>query len=282
MTSLRNCDDLPIAAPTEFYGNTNVLSGSDPNIYGYGDLYVNNNLYVNNDAMFCQNVEVDGDIGISGKIKIEEGLTLKQDLGVSAYTYLNDLEVQGSTNIQDLTVDLGTTFNKTITINGDLNITGEITQTSSDRMITQIDQVAKIYDEKPLGTDGGTFPGGSWQTRDLTSVNQDGSFVNLSNNEFTLSVGHYILSFESPAYNVNSHQIRLYNVSDGSVETNGSTSYAPSTCTHSRLNHYLELTSSKTFRIEHRCSISQADNGYGIASNWGPEIYTNGIITKYT
>ena len=280
MTSLKNCDDLPIAAPTEFYGNTNILTGSDPNIYGYGDLYVNNNLYVNNDTMFCRNVEVEGDIGITGDMTVNS-LIVQHQLGVSCETHLSDLNAK-STTLQDLTVNLGTTFNRTITIDGDLNITGEITQTSSNRIISQIDQVAKIYDEKASGIDGGTFPGGSWQTRDLTSVNQDGSFASLSNNEFTLSSGHYILSFESPAYNVNSHQIRLYNVSDGSVETNGSTSYASSTCTHSRLNHYLELTSSKTFRIEHRCSISQADNGYGIASSWGPEIYTNGIITKYT
>ena len=282
MTSLRDCNDLPISAPTEFYGNTNVLSGSDPNIYGHGDLYVNNNLYVNNHSMFCQNVEVEGDIGITGELKIKKGLTLSEDLGVSSSTYLNDLEVKGQTIVEDLTVNLGTTFNNTITIDGDLNITGEITQTSNNRVLTKINEIAKISDEKSSGTDGGTFVAGSWQIRDLNTLAQNSSFASLSNNEFTLGAGSYIMFFESPAYNVNAHQIRLYNVTDGSVLANGTNSYASSSCTYSKLYQYVVLTTTKTFRVEHRCSASKVDNGYGIAGGWGPEIYTNGIITKYT
>ena len=280
MTSLRNCDDLPIAAPTEFYGNTNVLSGSDPNIYGHGDLYVNNNLYVNNHAMFCADVEMEGNMGITGDMNVNS-LTVQHQLGVSCVSHLNDLNAK-STTLQDLTVNLGTTFNNTITIDGDLNITGEITQISNNRILTKINEIAKLSDEKSSGTDGGTFVAGSWQIRDLNTLTQNSSFVSLSNNEFTLDEGSYIIFFESPAYNVNSHQIRLYNVTDGSVVANGTNSYASSSCTYSKLYQYLVLTSSKTFRVEHRCGVSKTDNGYGIAGGWGPEIYTNGIITKYT
>ena len=274
MTSLKDFDEIPLSAPTEFYGNTNVLSGSDPNIYGPGSLFVNDNLYVKNSAKIKNNLEVEGDLGITGKITISKGLTLSQDLGVSCATFLNDLDVTGSTKVEDLTVNLGTTFNNSVTIDGDLNITGNIIPHPSNNI-----QVAKIYDEKTSGTNGGTFAAGSWQIRDLNTITQSSSFITLSSNEFTLSSGSYIMEFEVPAWEVNSHQSRLYNVSDSTIETYGTNAYGGSP---SKIYHYITINTTKTYRIEHRCGLSNATNGFGIAGSWGPEIYTNGIITKYS
>src|SRR5690606_21247003 len=52
-------------------------------------------------------------------------------------------------------------------------------------------RVAYLKDVKPSGTAGGTFTSGSWQTRDLNTIEGDSSFVSLASNQFTLQPGTY-------------------------------------------------------------------------------------------
>jgi hypothetical protein len=47
-------------------------------------------------------------------------------------------------------------------------------------------QIARIYDSKTNGTQGGTFTSGAWQIRTLNTLRQSGIGVSLLSNEFTL------------------------------------------------------------------------------------------------
>ena len=149
-----------------------------------------------------------------------------------------------------------------------------------------IGNVARIWDQKPNNTPGGTFNSGSWQERDLNQLQQTGSFVtSLAGNEFTLTAGTYKFEFDVPAYQVEENKARLFNVTDGTVEAYGTSAFADDGgddgTTYSFIKAIVTIATPKTFRIEHQCQTSEAGDGFGIESNFGVvEIYTSGFITR--
>lgn len=144
---------------------------------------------------------------------------------------------------------------------------------------------ALLQDQKANGNDGGDFNATVWETRVLnTEVDDPDGIVTLAANEFTLGAGKYRIKARAPAYSVNLHKARLYNVTDAVVEDYGGSMYAPASTggmNDSVIDSYLSLAGSKTFRIEHRCSNSVATNGRGVASSFGvTEVYTSVEILK--
>ena len=140
-----------------------------------------------------------------------------------------------------------------------------------------------LEDQKAQGTDGGTFTAGAWQTRDLnTEVADVGEHASLSSNQFTLDAGTYEAWWRAPGYRVNGHQTRLQNVTDGTTIKEGSTSAAEfedSSAgglviqTDSVGQCRFTIASSKTFEIQHRCSVTRATTGFGKSQNWSTEVY---------
>lgn len=139
-----------------------------------------------------------------------------------------------------------------------------------------------IQDQKSAGNNGGTATSGSWQTRTLNTEVTDEIGSTLSSNEFTLPAGTYFIMASAPATRCNQHQARLYNVTDAAVVlygTSETTSSTAATGSNSLVNGRFTIAGTKTFRIEHRVSNTQATNGYGEANNFGgTEIYTNVMI----
>ncbi len=148
------------------------------------------------------------------------------------------------------------------------------------------DKRAIIVDEKTQGTGGGTFTAGAWRVRDLNTELQDSIGVTVSSNEFTLPAGNYNIYVSAPAYNVERHRIRLYNVTDGTVVAYGTSAYARSggnaVQSNSEISHNFTITSSKTFRVEHGNEVTGTTLGFGVASNFtgAPEIYTVVDLTQ--
>ena len=105
-----------------------------------------------------------------------------------------------------------------------------------------------------------------------------------SYNEFTLIAGTYLIDARCPAYDVNDHKARLYNVSDSSTEVVGTNARADDhgdSVTDSCIKDIFTIASSKTFRIEHRCDSSESSSGFGLANGYGiDEIYTTVSLTK--
>lgn len=145
--------------------------------------------------------------------------------------------------------------------------------------------VAVLVDQKN-GTNGGSATAGSWQTRDLnTEVSDPGGIVTLSSNQFTLGAGTYLIHFTAPAYAVNGHQTRLYDVTNTAVVEYGTSEYAASAdfAANSSMGAVgVTITANTTYRIEHRVSTSKTSNGFGVAAAFGTDTdrYARVIIHK--
>lgn len=139
-----------------------------------------------------------------------------------------------------------------------------------------------IVDQKPQGTDGGTFLSNDWRTRDLTIMQITSSQVTLKTNQITLQPGSYSLFIMAPAYKVGNHQLRLQNVTDGITQAWGTSSFAviAGGISFSTIDCVIMIDKITTFEVQHQCSRTEANDGFGIANNFGPEIYTTIRITK--
>lgn len=138
-------------------------------------------------------------------------------------------------------------------------------------------QAVFIYDQKVQGTDGGTFTSGVWQIRDLNTIIGGTANISLINNQIILQPGGYQIEVISPAYAVGNHRLRLRNVTDGITFAYGSnaTSNATNpTSTNTILETKIFASKPITLEVQHQAQITQATTGFGLASNFGPEIYT--------
>jgi hypothetical protein len=50
-------------------------------------------------------------------------------------------------------------------------------------------------------------------------------------------------------------------------------------CNFSTGSAFLNLTGSKTFEIQHRCSATKATNGFGVAATWNGDFETYCLVT---
>lgn len=148
-----------------------------------------------------------------------------------------------------------------------------------------VQQTCYVKDVKSSGTNGGTFTSGSWQTRDLNTSEGDTEIVSVSSNQFTLQAGVYNISAEARCMNCRENKLRLQNTTDastaiiGMTEDSGGVSDANSP--GARLKGRVEITSAKTFELQHRGTSTQASVGFGTAASFGvDEVYTQIEITK--
>ena len=143
-------------------------------------------------------------------------------------------------------------------------------------------EIAVVRDIKASGVDGGAFASGSWVTRDLNDLRGDSSFITIDGvNTFTLDSGIYEISASAPARDVDQHQIRLYNVTDGVSEITGISIQSEVADPPSSLDGVIRINSQKTFRIEHRCTTTRtASFSMGTGVSWGENVYTQVRIEK--
>ena len=137
---------------------------------------------------------------------------------------------------------------------------------------------AVIADQKTAALNAGTFPSGSWVQRELNTefFDADG-IVSISGNQFTLGAGTYLICWSAPAFAVNRHQTRLYDVTNTSVLRSGTSEYASSTGNAYNRSfgwHRVTITANTTYALQHRCQTSGSSNGLGLEANVGePEVY---------
>jgi hypothetical protein len=142
-----------------------------------------------------------------------------------------------------------------------------------------------IVEQQTSGTTGhagATFSSGSWVTRILNTTIGTNTITgaSLSSNRFTLPSGTYRILVTAPAFYVDSHKIKLANITDSTDTLIGTSAHSSSANTggintESKISGIFTINSSKTFEIQHRCAVSKASNGFGIASSFSvAEIYT--------
>jgi hypothetical protein len=145
--------------------------------------------------------------------------------------------------------------------------------------------VAVIVDQKDA-TNGGSGTSGSWVTRDLNTVVSDpDNIVTLSSNQFTLGAGTYLIHFTAPAYAVNGHQTRLYDVTNTAVVEYGTSEYArqlDNAGNSSMGATGVTITANTTYRVEHRVATTKTSNGLGVAASYetNSDRYARVIIHK--
>lgn len=137
-----------------------------------------------------------------------------------------------------------------------------------------------LSEKLPIGTNGGSFAEDTWVTRNLNTINPyPVEWCSLSNNKFTLTEGNYYIDASAPAYDVDNHQICLYNETDSKIENIGTSEYAKKVNNRSFLIYYLEIYESTTFSIKHQWTDNKGKSsknyydGLGRACGILEEIY---------
>jgi len=106
----------------------------------------------------------------------------------------------------------------------------------------------------------------------------------LAANQIAMPAGTYIVDISSPAFDVNRHKCRLYDITNavtllvGSSE-NTSTATSTHICTRSVIKSVLTLAAPITIELQHRCDVTQSSNGFGKAASFGEiEVYAELFI----
>ena len=139
---------------------------------------------------------------------------------------------------------------------------------------------AIICDEKAQNAHAGTFTAGAWQTRDLnTEIADLDGIVSISSNQFTLGAGSYLIEASAPAFDCDRHQLRIYNATTSTVVQYGTNCHqddTDSTQTIAPVVGRVTITGDTAFEIQHRCSLTKATHGLGLANDFvgGVSIYT--------
>jgi len=145
--------------------------------------------------------------------------------------------------------------------------------------------IAAFSDQKTSGTNGGTFTSGAFRTRDInTTVGTNGiTGCSIASNQITLPAGTFLIQGSAPAYDVNNHVTRFYNITDSTVAINGGTSYVDATdiaVTHSPFSGVVVIAGSKVFEVQHYAAATTATYGFGISTGFTAEVYAQITIIK--
>lgn len=143
-----------------------------------------------------------------------------------------------------------------------------------------------IEDQKAQNTAGGTATSGSWETRTLnTLVRNSGTLASLATNQFTLPAGSYYIQWSAPAFNVDTFQTRLQNITDtvtagvGTLEV--ASTAAPSVAAgHSFGSAVVTIAAAKAFAVQMQVQTTQATTGQGIGGSFGTVVFTRVEISK--
>lgn len=130
-----------------------------------------------------------------------------------------------------------------------------------------------IRDEKADGTAGGTFTSGSWQTRTLNTETADtGAHAAVAANQITLAAGTYRFRATAPAYKVDTHRLRLQNITAGTTVATGPAVRAAAAGDDIMLatvEGRFTIAGATVFEVQHRSSATKATDGFGLAATFG-------------
>jgi hypothetical protein len=163
-----------------------------------------------------------------------------------------------------------------------LGITSNVTYVSNVVNVSN-SGITLISDIKPINTNGGKFTSGAWQKRDLNTISGDLAKVSLLNDTISIDSGIYLITVSAPAFGVDEHQARLFNVTKNSVSGSGTMSYSNMfASSSSQMSIIVEVgISGELFIVQHRCTTTSTLNtGFGKGSTWSENVYTQVQIQK--
>lgn len=147
-----------------------------------------------------------------------------------------------------------------------------------------------IWEVQASGTNGhnnATFTSGAWRTRVLNTLDDaDTTGITIASNQMTIPTGTYDIQVFVPAFNVNRHRCRLYNITDAVKETSvRGVSFHDVYMNYTTAQGRFTVTGGpKVYEIQHICQTTTAGGfGLSIGNNVSPEdeeVYTSVKITK--
>ena len=142
----------------------------------------------------------------------------------------------------------------------------DATLLTSNATLGKFASYAVIADQKTSGTNSGNFVSGDWRTRDLnTEITDADGIVSISNNQFTLQAGTYLIKWVCPAYGRSQHQSRLRNITDGSSAGGYGTGiyadYNNNVQNVSIGSQRVTISGAKVYELQHRCNEGANNNG---------------------
>ena len=144
---------------------------------------------------------------------------------------------------------------------------------------SDIRTVAIFNETQASATNGGTFTSGSFVKRTLnTTVVNTISGCSLASSVITLTAGTYIVQAFAPAFQVDSHKVRLQNTTAGTTLIFGINAYVGSgtlATTIAILNTTFTIAGSTNIELQHQCQTTKATTGFGGAASFAStsEIY---------
>lgn len=152
-------------------------------------------------------------------------------------------------------------------------------------------QLIHIQDQKSSGTDGGTFTAGAWQTRDLnTTLTNEVTGASLTSNQITLPAGTYHIEASTPVFSggsaLSNHQAKLRDTTGGADLILGTSEIviqgAASTGASNRsfISGRFTLSVESVIEVQHQCTVTASNNGFGAGAGFGTEVFTDVKVWK--
>ena len=168
--------------------------------------------------------------------------------------------------------------NKTFKLPGDDGSAGQFLKTDGSGALAfaslaagKFASYAVVADANNTGNqNGGDFNSGDWRTRILdTEITDSDGIVTLSSNQFTLQAGNYFIVAWASALQVNGHQARLRDITNGATRAHGSSEYTGNgdyVTTKSWIYTRITPSSTTAYELQHRCQTSVSGVGFGNGS----------------
>lgn len=173
-------------------------------------------------------------------------------------------------------------------LSGDVNGSLLYNQIISNTSATELcERIWVVKDQKSLGTNGGTFNSGSWETRQLNTISGSTGDADVTlddfNDRLTLTSGTYMIQVHAPAVNVGAHRVRLQNITLGTtaiigISSNATINNATSIATLSGVV-VVDGPANETFEVQHQGSTTQINTGFGIANGFVDTVETYTVVT---
>lgn len=127
----------------------------------------------------------------------------------------------------------------------------------------RIAQYVKVSDVKD-NADGGASTSATWHTRTLNTEDSDTqSLCSLAANQITLAAGTYRCRITAPAYNGQSHHLRLYNDTGEAVLLQGSVGYCGTGNNTVDLVGVFTVEAGQALEVQHYITIGVGTTGLG-------------------
>ncbi|MFT7086989.1 MAG: hypothetical protein ACJAZX_000412 [Rickettsiales bacterium] len=246
---------------------------SNPNV----GITISENINLSSNFEANLNLELDNRLKVSENFAdLNDAAIARDNLGLGSAALLGDASQNDKGVVQIATqaeVDSGTSDANVVTPRALAN--------------NQKNSFIHIQEQKPSGTNAGSFASGAWRTRGLNVVVFNTIFgASLDSNQLTLPSGTYEISVLAGGYDVGQHKAKLVNISDSIdvlIGLNADTTTATDITTMSAIQGLFTISSPKLFEIQHRCSNTKNTDGFGQNTNFSVvEVYCDVKIRKIT